>query len=83
MAATTRHPGWGEPYGDTRYQTPEGQVRLYRGRRAYRWYTPDGRQVGLATVAGRQVRPSSLDLTTRTATVAGGTVHAERQGGQG
>ncbi len=46
MAATTRHPGWGEPYGDTRYQTPEGQVRLYRGRRAYRWYTPDGRQVG-------------------------------------
>jgi serine/threonine-protein kinase len=44
---------------------------------------PDSRrQVGLATVAGRQVRPSSLDLATRTATVAGGTVHAERQGGQ-
>jgi hypothetical protein len=44
---------------------------------------PDGRrQVGLATVAGRQVRPSALDLATRTATVAGGTVHAQRQGGQ-
>ncbi len=47
-------PGWGEPYGDTRYQTPQGQVRLYRKRQGCRWYTPDRRQVGpeQANVAG-------------------------------
>jgi hypothetical protein len=44
---------------------------------------PNGRQVGLATVAGKPVRPSPLNLATGTAVVDGGTVRPERQGGDG
>jgi hypothetical protein len=43
---TAADPSWGEPYGDTRYQTPQGQVRLYRNWRGCRWYAADRRQVG-------------------------------------
>lgn len=39
--------GWGAPYGNVRYQTPDGLVVwLYRQRQACRWFTADGQQVG-------------------------------------
>jgi hypothetical protein len=44
---------------------------------------PDGRQVGLATLAGKPVKPSALNLTTGTAVVDGETVRPQRQGGDG
>jgi serine/threonine-protein kinase len=44
---------------------------------------PGGRQVGLATVGGTPVRPSTLDLATGTATVSGMAVRPQRQGGDG
>jgi hypothetical protein len=43
----------------------------------------DGRQVGLASVDGTPVRPSTLDVGAGTATVSGDSVHADRLGGDG